>query len=315
MTDAKYLAITSQLVPYVFPVPPPLPVLVGNTIQREQQRLQLKEATDLYNDARQLQTQLRHQLVQAVPPVYIAKLKQGDLGLANVTPKEILEHLDVTYGTIQPRDLASNLKTLRTLWNPEEPIETVFTNGDECRAFAILGLEPIPDGPYIRILVETFEQSGVLQEAIKDWNKLKPADQTLAACVDHFTRANETRADSTTSMQNVLAALPTIAPIGGGFPPTNGSLDGFYYCWTHGISLHPGTACQFPAEGHVSSATLKDRKGGSQDLLLGPYRHTDLGQYIRPERGSAGRGSRGGRGGRGGRGRNQDHKKRKTEDT
>ena len=41
------------------------------------------------------------------------------------------------------------------------------------------------------------------------------------------------------------------------------------YCWTHGITQHPGTACQWPAEGHIPEATLTNRHGGSQRLVLG----------------------------------------------
>jgi hypothetical protein len=61
--------------------------------------------------------------------------------------------------TIKPQDLANNIATLQAAWNPDEPIETIFATGETCREFAELGGEPIADGPYIRILTETFEKS------------------------------------------------------------------------------------------------------------------------------------------------------------
>jgi hypothetical protein len=320
MTDAKYLAASAQLVPYVFPVLPPPLVLAGNSLNREQQKQQHKQSTDQYNDARLLQTQLRNQIIQAVPPVYIAKLKNGELGLANITPKAILEHLTTNYGTIKPQDLANNLVRLSAPWNPDEPIETVFTTGDECRRFATLGEEPIADGPYIRILVDIFTTSGVLDDAVKDWKKLKPEDRDLATCIDHFSRANETRTETMGTMRDVLAALPAIGartlpplPRNRNYPPNNGSLDGFYYCWTHGISQHPGTDCFTPASGHITTATLKNRQGGSIDLVLGAFREDPQGTYVRPTD-QGGRDPRGGRGRGRNRNRGQDAKKRKAQE-
>ena len=39
------------------------------------------------------------------------------------------------------------------------------------------------------------------------------------------------------------------------------------YCWTHGACNHWGNDCRTPAEGHDSSATFQDRKGGSNKNL------------------------------------------------
>ena len=57
-------------------------------------------------------------MIEAIPKIYISKLSQGPQGLQNATPREILEHLITTYGTIKPADLAANLKMIS---NPLEP--------------------------------------------------------------------------------------------------------------------------------------------------------------------------------------------------
>jgi hypothetical protein len=111
---------------------------------------------------------------------------------------------------------------------------------------------------------------------------MKPADQDLDTCIDHFTRANENRLSSIGTMRDVLAALPAIAPPDGSLPPNN-SLEGFYYCWTHGVATHPGAACTHPAEGHVPIATLQNRSGGSQAVTLVRYKLAHQGQYRHPQ--------------------------------
>ena len=35
------------------------------------------------------------------------------------------------------------------------------------------------------------------------------------------------------------------------------------YCWTHGLCSHNGAECCTPAEGHNSTATLQNCRGGS----------------------------------------------------
>jgi hypothetical protein len=108
---------------------------------------------------------------------------------------------------------------------------------------------------------------------------MKPAEQDVDTCIDHFTQANENGLNFIGTMRDVLATLPAIAPPDGSFPP-NGSLDRLYYCWTHGVALHPGTACTSLAEGHIPTATPQNRSDGSQELnLVGKYRHKHLGRY------------------------------------
>jgi hypothetical protein len=56
--------------------------------------------------------------------------------------------------------------------------------------------------------------------------------------------------------------------------PPDGTLNGFFYCWTHGIVTHMGSHCNSPAKGHVPKATIQDRHGGATDVRLGRFRDT-----------------------------------------
>jgi hypothetical protein len=185
-----------------------------------------------------------------------------------------MDHWDLptltTYGTISESDLAENAELIKAPWNPDEPIETVFKNGEFCRDFAQEGQDPITDATYTRILVDIFDKSGVLEKAVEDWEKKPPTDKTLANAIDHFQQANEHRlrklAKGSKEIFAANAATTTATSRNGDTQPaqtTSLTLDGIGYCWSHGICNHHGAACTAPKEGHKKEATYKNRMGGS----------------------------------------------------
>jgi hypothetical protein len=289
MPGPEYITYSINGTPYVPPDKPPVPVYAGTATQREQQRENHRAATEEYDEARFLAHQLRQQLLQAVPRIYIAELANSRVGFANVTPTAILTHLVANYGTITPAELEENLARIKTPWNPDTPIENVFATGKDCRQFAIDGQEPIPDGAYVRILLHIFRQSGVLDDSIRDWDKKPPADQTVQGATAHFTRDNKLRIASKGYLKDILgahmanaAALPPL-PAGqdGREPPPDGTLTGFFYCWSHGITTHQGSTCKHAKKGHVPTATMLNRCGGTVKVNLG--RHKDM-SYQHPKR-------------------------------
>jgi hypothetical protein len=283
MPDAEYTQLSLNGDPYVMPVKPPVPVYAGTATQREQQKEDHLAASEAYYEARYLQHQLQQQLLTAVPKIYIAELKHSRVGFAEVTPTAILNLLTANYGTITPTDLENNQARIKMPWNPDTPIENVFANGTDCRQFATDGLEPIPDSAYIRILLNIFGQSGVLTDSIRDWEKKPIADQTVANASKHFIRDNKLRQQSKSYMKDILSSPPpgealtvTLPPLpdakNPAQPPSDGSMAGFYYCWTHGIVTHTGKHCKSPAKGHITTATMQNRSGGTTEVRLGRFR-------------------------------------------
>jgi hypothetical protein len=139
MPEADYILISNRAARYVPPNKPAVPRYAGSTTAQNQQKANHKRAMEEYQEHRGLQDQIQQLLIQAIPKVYIATLAHHTTGMSLVTPMKILEHLRETYGQITPQDLEDNLKMIKTPWNPDTPIETVFTNSNDCRAFAIEG--------------------------------------------------------------------------------------------------------------------------------------------------------------------------------
>jgi hypothetical protein len=279
MPAPEYMLLSLNGDAYIIPVKPPVPVYAGTSTQREQQRENYKEALDAYSEARYLQHQLQQQLLQAVPRIYIAELAHSRVGFATVTPNAILNLLVNNYGTITPADLEENQVRIKTLWDPDTPIENVFANGTDCRQFATDGNEPIPDGAYIRILLHIFRQSGVMDDSIRDWDKKPLVEQTVPQATAHFIRDNKLRLTSKGFLKDIMGSANMALPPPPAFPPLDtpglppdGTLKGFFYCWSHGVVTHQGANCRYPADGHVKTATMMNRCGGSIRINTGRYR-------------------------------------------
>jgi hypothetical protein len=277
MPEADYTRISTDGEEYTFPTKPAIPSYSSRDSKRDKQRARYKSELQEYQDARALRNQLKAQLIQAIPSSYRAVLAHPVLGYANVTPRAILTHMLDRYGRITEQDLQRNLKALETPWDPETTIDTVFINGTACREFAVEGGDPITDKTYIRALVTIFHNCGVMEDAIKEWQKLDYEFKTVENAVTHFTNADAYRRETQKYLKGTLAAnLVTPAPVPAappaaalltgpapGQPPRNcRGLQGYGYCWTHGVVQHDGNTCRSPREGHIKEATLSNPQGG-----------------------------------------------------
>jgi hypothetical protein len=296
MPDYEYILLSNNGEAYEHPEMPDVPIYAGTAINRDQQKADYTAESDRYFEKRSLQSQLQKLIIQATPLRYIKKLAHGTRGFANVTPSDLLQHLITKYGTIKRKDLEDNLQRIKTPWNPDTPIEDVFNMGEECRQLAADGQDPITDMAYLRILLTTFRQSGAMDIAFQHWDILPETTQTLEFAIEHFTNADNSRMQSKEYLQDILAASPAIQAQSSTLPPPpgartrtqwppDGTLNGFHYCWTHGIAAHPGAHCFSPAKGHIPDATLRNRQGGSTTARVGP--RPDNNARDRPFRGSA----------------------------
>jgi hypothetical protein len=98
----------------------------------------------------------------------------------------MVTHLQSQYGTITPDDLATNLVKIKTPWNPDTPLETVFVLGTECQDFAKAGGDPISNPAYLRILLDIFRASGVMATALEEWDSKAQDQKTITNARAHF---------------------------------------------------------------------------------------------------------------------------------
>jgi hypothetical protein len=165
--------------PYVHPQSPVPPHYAGAAAVIAQIAANCAHLKEQYNEYVELSGQIKAQMIQAVPPLYLEQLNDEQVGFANATPLRIMQHLMASFGEITEIDLEKNLQELRSPWNPDTPIHTVFARGTTCRKFATEGGDPILEATYTRILVEIFYKSGALETVVDGWTKKPQAERTF----------------------------------------------------------------------------------------------------------------------------------------
>jgi hypothetical protein len=83
-----------------------------------------------------IHAQLKLQLIDAIHSTYIEILRDPIFGLANVTARDIILHLMVTYGILTTEDLENNRDKVKADWNPDTDIEHLWTLATTCKKFA-----------------------------------------------------------------------------------------------------------------------------------------------------------------------------------
>ncbi len=276
MTAAAYLAQTNV----AFNVPPNpgdnpihLPAATGPQIT-EVNRLYdkaLKEFT-LYN---KVHNALKQQVLKAVEPIYLEELADKQLGFSRISAISMLDFLDTNYGTVTTLDLVQNMELAQQDWNPDEPIQALWSRFTKVQDFAARGNTPLADKTIIGYATQVLHKTGVFNDIISQWSLAVDENTvTLAEFKAHFNKANDLR-------------LRNLTEKGGGFHSANAAsaiasavsneklassvinnMIGFY-CWTHGLGKNPkhtSATCTNKQEGHKEDATAWDRKGGNSSF-------------------------------------------------
>jgi hypothetical protein len=64
--------------------------------------------------------------------MYLDVLNDNMVGFANISARDMLEHLFSTYGNITVVDLEINCEHMRRAWDPQQPVESLFKQIQDC---------------------------------------------------------------------------------------------------------------------------------------------------------------------------------------
>jgi hypothetical protein len=68
--------------------------------------------------------------------MYIEILNDELVGFANTTSRDILDHIFLSYGIITAVDIEQNFENMRKAWDPQQHVETLFKQIQDCVDFA-----------------------------------------------------------------------------------------------------------------------------------------------------------------------------------
>jgi hypothetical protein len=140
MTNEEHFAIAVD----VFPIPnnpgPSDAVVAGMTeaVITETTRLH-RDASQVYRTYHNVDQAIKKLIIESFDDAYLNALSDEIVGYANCTSLKLLTHLLTYYAMIAPTELTQNYERLNTPYDPNQPIETLFQQIQDARAFAVAG--------------------------------------------------------------------------------------------------------------------------------------------------------------------------------
>jgi hypothetical protein len=131
------------------------------------------------------------QLIKAVNLLYLRTLQHRHTGFASQTTKNLIEHLLKSYGNITPSDLAHNDTIFRKVYDPNQPIETFYSQIEDAINYAGAGRSA---NTAAQVLTNTYSlvcSTGMFPESCREWRRHTKAHKTWANFKVHFTEAHQ----------------------------------------------------------------------------------------------------------------------------
>jgi hypothetical protein len=152
MTNEEYIAITAD----VFPIPnnpgasAEVVAEMRAAVIAKMTRLH-REATQVYRTTQNVDQAIKKLILKAFDNAYLNGLSDEVVGNANCTSLQLLTHLVTFYAMSAPTELKQNYERLNTPYDPNQPIETLFQQIQDTRAFAVADGQPYGNAMIINV--------------------------------------------------------------------------------------------------------------------------------------------------------------------
>jgi hypothetical protein len=136
-----------------------------------------------------VQQALKKQIINVFEPMYLHVLNDYMVGFANISARDMLDHLFTTYGNITVVDLENNFEHMRRAWDPQHPVESLFTQIQDCADYSEAGGVLIRNPQQINVGYAHIFATGHFMSACRRWNEKPLAVKTWAQFAAHFSAA------------------------------------------------------------------------------------------------------------------------------
>jgi hypothetical protein len=79
-----------------------------------------------------VQQALKKQIIRVFAPMYLGILHDNMVGYTNISARDMLDHLFETYVNTTTVDLEINFEHMRRAWDPQQPVESLFKQIQDC---------------------------------------------------------------------------------------------------------------------------------------------------------------------------------------
>jgi hypothetical protein len=137
-----------------------------------------------------VQQALKKQIISVFEPMYLEILNDNMVGYANISAIDMVDHLFETYGNITAVDLEINFEHMRRAWDPQQPVESLFKQIQDCADYYEAGGVLIGHPQQISVGYAQIFATGHFMSACRRWNEKHTIEKTWTQFKSHFTAAH-----------------------------------------------------------------------------------------------------------------------------
>jgi hypothetical protein len=137
-----------------------------------------------------VQQAFKKQIITFFEPMYVEVLNDDMVGFSNISDRAMLDHLFTTYGNITAVDLENNFEHRHRACDPQQPVESLFKQIQDCADYTEAGGVLIVHPQQINVGYAKVFAAGHFMSACRRWNEKPLAEKTWAQFKAHFSAAH-----------------------------------------------------------------------------------------------------------------------------
>jgi hypothetical protein len=162
----------------------------GTAVQISATRHIWEEDVQTYRTYTSMQQALKKQIISVFEPICLDVLIYNTVGFTNISERDMLDHLVGTYGNITAVDLEINFEHMRQAWDPQQPVESLFKQIQDCPDYSEAGVVLIGHPHQVNVGYATIFATGHFMSACRRWNEKPLAEKTWTPYKAHFSAAH-----------------------------------------------------------------------------------------------------------------------------
>jgi hypothetical protein len=149
-----------------------------------------EEDVQTYRTCTSMQQALKKQIISVFEPIYLDILNENMVGYTSISARDMLDHIFETYGNITAVDLELNFEHMRRAWDPQQPVESLFKQIQDCVDYSEAGGVLIGHPQQINVGYAKIFASGHFMSACRRWNEKHTIEKTWTQFKSHFAAAH-----------------------------------------------------------------------------------------------------------------------------
>jgi hypothetical protein len=150
----------------------------GTAAQTSASRHIWEEDVQTYRTFTSVQQALKKQIISVFEPMYLYILNDNMVGYANISSTNMLDHLFETYGNITAVDLEINFGHMRRAWDPQQLVESLFKQIQDCADYSEAGGVLIGHLQQINVGYAKIFATGHFMSACRRWSEKITIEKT-----------------------------------------------------------------------------------------------------------------------------------------